>query len=184
MLLGSVSFINPVHAPQVLPPSYSPTLLLPASYSPDRNKDADKSGDYSGSCSETYTDSTNATFRTNSSCQSPEAVADFQSTCKDISHSYVPGRIGYFFIFVGATLQLLGVCSWCGVRLEAGANYPLLCTGFNIHWIAGLALLMWGCYWIAAASAFLFLFFASVALFFLPCLLAPAAGAIGVRINC
>ena len=149
-----------------------------------RKKNAEDSGDFSGSCSDTYTDRYNATFMTNSTCQSPEAVAQLQSSCSGVAALYNPGIVGYVFLLIGATLQLLGVCSWCGVRPEARANLPLLCTGCNIHWVAGLVLVVWGVFWLAVSSALLSIAFGLVFIFFLPCLLAPCAGAIGVRSHC
>ena len=141
-------------------------------------ENADETGDYSGSCGDEYISGS-----TNSSCQSPEASNQGTATCKEAAQKYMPGYIGYFFLLIGATLQLLGVCSWCGVKPEARSNVNLLCSGCNIHWIAGLVLLIWGCTYLAAYSAALSMFFGIVAAYLLPCLIAPCAGIIGVRIN-
>merc|ERR1711865_879973 len=102
---------------------------------------AEEKGDFSGSCSESNDapEYGNATHATNNSCQSPEAMADALETCNTIASIYTTGRIGYAFLLIGCTLQLLGVCSWCGIKKDARSNCPLLCTGCNIHWIACLA---------------------------------------------
>ena len=141
-------------------------------------ENADETGDYSGSCGDEYISGS-----TNSSCQSPEASNQGTATCKEAAQKYMPGYIGYFFLLIGATLQLLGVCSWCGVKPEARSNVNLLCSGCNIHWIAGLVLLIWGCLYLMQYSAALSMFFGIVAAYLLPCLIAPCAGIIGVRIN-
>jgi len=142
-------------------------------------ENADETGDYSGSCGDEYISGS-----TNSSCQSPEASNQGTATCKEAAQKYMPGYIGYFFLLIGATLQLLGVCSWCGVKPEARSNVNLLCSGCNIHWIAGLVLLIWGCLYLIQYSAALSMFFGIVAAYLLPCLIAPCAGIIGLASIC
>merc|ERR1711865_734299 len=119
------------------------------------------------------------THATNNSCQSPEAMADALETCNTIASIYTTGRIGYAFLLIGCTLQLLGVCSWCGVKKDARSNCPLLCTGCNIHWIAGLVLMIWGAFWMLGNPVFLF-YFSFVAHFFLPCMLGVPAGIVAL----
>merc|ERR1711865_327270 len=55
-------------------------------------------------------------------------------------------------------------------------------TGCNIHWIAGLVLMIWGLFWMFATpfGTLLFLFFAYVIIFFLPCVLAIPVGIISL----
>ena len=109
-------------------------------------------------------------------------MADALETCNTIAGYYTLGRIGYAFLLIGCTLQLLGVCSWCGVKKDARSNCPLLCTGCNIHWIAGLVLMIWGAFWMLGNPVFLF-YFSFVAHFFLPCMLGVPAGIVAVRID-
>ena len=103
-------------------------------------------------------------------------------TCNAVGAAYNVGTVGYVALLIGCTLQLLGVCSWCGVKKDARANIPLLCTGCNIHWIAGLVVLIWGAFWMFATPLF-FMFFSFIALYFLPCILGVPAGLVAVRID-
>merc|ERR1711865_1262331 len=153
-----------------------------------QSKNAYEDGDFSGSsCSEISPENSdnnyeNTTHATNYSCQNPEATASAMETCNAVGGTYNVARIGYVALAIGCMLQLVGVCSWCGVKKDARSNIPLLCTGCNMHWVAGLTLMIWGCYWMFATpyGTMLFLFFAYIVAYFLPCLLAIPVGIISL----
>ena len=111
----------------------------------------------------------------NSTCQSPAAAAKGLAACARIAGGYTLGYVGNLFVMFGALAQLVGVCSWCGVKREDHANTNVLCAGCNIHWIAGVITMIWGLYWFAAFPLFMLVW-----PLFLPCFIAPCVGILGV----